>query len=53
MKHKLLRSIKKPSLIKNIFNFVGNKKKLQIIKYSKKYQKILGIYIKDYKNFFP
>ena len=51
MEKKILDSIHYSDLIKNIFDFINIKKKLQIIKYNKKYQKKLNITLDDYKNY--
>ena len=51
MEKKILDSIDNSDLIKNIFDFINIKKKLQIIKYNKKYQKKLNITLDDYKNY--
>ena len=48
MKSKNLNSLNNSNLIGNVFNFLNIKRKLQLIKYSKKYQKILNISRKDY-----
>ena len=52
MKSKNLKSLNNSNLIGNVFNFLNIKRKLQLIKYSKKYQKILNISRKDYKYLF-
>ena len=51
MKSKNLDSLHNSNLIKNVFDFLNIKRKLQIIKYSKKYQKKLNISIKDYMSY--
>ncbi len=51
MKSKNLDSLHNSNLIKNVFDFFNIKRKLQIIKYSKKYQKKLNISIKDYMSY--
>ena len=51
MKLKILDSLHNPDLISNAFKFLKNKRKLQLIKYSKKYQKKLNISIKDYMSY--
>ena len=51
MKSKNMDSLHNSNLIKNVFDFLGVKRKLQIIKYSKKYQKKLNISIKDYMSY--
>ena len=43
-----MKSLNNSNLIGNVFNFLNIKRKLQLIKYSKKYQKILNISRKDY-----
>ena len=43
MKLKILDSLHNPDLISNAFEFLKNKRKLQLIKYSKKYQNKLKI----------
>ena len=52
MKSKILDSLKNSKLIGNVFDYLKNKRKLQITKNSKKYQKILNISEKDYKSYF-
>ena len=52
MKLKILDSLHNPDLISNAFKFLKNKRKLQLIKYSKKYQKKLNISKNDYKSYF-
>ena len=49
MEKKILDSIHNSDLIKNIFDFINIKRKLNIIKYNKKYQKKLNITLDDYK----
>ena len=49
--NKILDTIHNSYLIKNIFNFIDIKKKLQILKYNKKYQNIINISLQDYKFF--
>ena len=51
MKSKNMDSLHNSNLIKNVFDFLKIKRKLQIIKYSKKYQKKLNISIKDYMSY--
>ena len=51
MKSKNLNSLNNSNLIGNVFNFLNIKRKLQLIKYSKKYQKKLNISIKDYMSY--
>ena len=51
MKSKNMDSLHNSNLIKNVFDFLNIKRKLQIIKYSKKYQKKLNISIKDYMSY--
>ena len=52
MKLKILDSLHNPYLISNAFKFLKNKRKLQLIKYSKKYQNKLNISKNDYKSYF-
>jgi hypothetical protein len=52
MKLKILDSLHNPDLISNAFEFLKNKRKLQLIKYSKKYQNKLNISKNDYKSYF-
>ena len=49
--NKILKLIHNSYLIKNIFNFIDIKKKLQLLKYNKKYQNIINISLQDYKYF--
>ena len=49
--NKILDTIHNSYLIKNIFNFIDIKKKLQLLKYNKKYQNIINISLQDYKYF--
>ena len=46
---KILRDIKPSYLIKGIFSFLNEKKKLDMIMYNKKLQKIFLLCLKDYK----
>ena len=52
MKLKILDSLHNSDLISNAFKFLKNKRKLQLIKYSKKYQNKLKISKNDYKSYF-
>ena len=49
--NKILKLIHNSYLIKNIFNYIDIKKKLQLLKYNKKYQNIINISLQDYKYF--
>ena len=49
--NKILDTIHNSYLIMNIFNFIDIKKKLQLLKYNKKYQNIINISLQDYKYF--
>ena len=51
MENKILDKIHNSNLIENIFDFLNIKRKLQIIKFCKKYQKKLNISLKDYMLF--
>ena len=51
MEKKILDKIHNSNLIENIFDFLNIKRKLQIIKFCKKYQKKLNISLKDYMLF--
>ena len=51
MKKKILDSIKNSYLLEDIFNFIDIKRKLQLLKYNKKYKKKLNITLADYKDF--
>ena len=46
--NKILKLIHNSYLIKNIFNYIDIKKKLQLLKYNKKYQNIINISLEDY-----
>ena len=46
----LLYKIKSTNILRTVFLFIRNNKKLNIIKYNKKLKKILGINFCDYKN---
>ena len=49
--NKIWDTIQNSYLIKNIFNYIDIKKKLQLLKYNKKYQNIINISLQDYKYF--
>ena len=46
--NKILDTIHNSYLIKTIFNYIDIKKKLQLLKYNKKYQNIINISLQDY-----
>ena len=46
--NKILDTIHNSYLIKTIFNYIDIKKKLQLLKYNKKYQNIINISLEDY-----
>ena len=47
--NKILRDVKSNFVVKGIFSFLNEKKKLNLIKHSKCLQKILFVNLEDYK----
>ena len=51
-KKQILKKIRSKYIVITIFENLGQKKLLNIINYNKKYQKLMNINLKDYKNEF-
>ena len=52
MKTNLLKNIKSKFIFNKVFDYIGQNKKLQIFKYTKYFQEILGIKIFDYQQIY-